>query len=375
MKINLFVKYLDDKTGGEKIAYNFADYLYRQGIDFNMYCGEIKTKAPIPFAEKVNELGLIGLNRFTKYLSFHKKSEKVIKNSAEAISFAFDRIEGCDIYRNGSGLHRDYLETSIEHYPHWQKFFKKLKRAVNPVNFYLKKAESDLYCSKSLKKVIVNSSLIGKTLVRNFPFIEGKIEIIHNGIDKSKFNFDVTLEKRENLRKKYFLEDKIAIGHASNNFERKGLRYIIQALSQMPKEFVLLVAGSRNSGVYKELATKYNVSDRVFFLGHINDMEEFYPALDIFCLPSLYDPFPSVIPESLGMGVPVVCSKHIGSSEIVNYGKNGIVLNELTVDETAKALRKCSDISVKNFSKDIAGFADMYSQYLKTIESVLKEKK
>lgn len=51
MNINLFVKYLDDKTGGEKIAYYFAEYLYKQKIPFTLYCGKIKTKNVPLFAE------------------------------------------------------------------------------------------------------------------------------------------------------------------------------------------------------------------------------------------------------------------------------------------------------------------------------------
>lgn len=253
MKINLFVKYLDDKTGGEKIAYYFAEYLYKQKVPFTLYCGKIKTKNVPIFAENVKELGLFGLNRFTKYFSFHHRCDRIVKKS-EDISFAFDRIVGCDIYRNGSGLHRDYLETSIEHYSPSKKILKGLKRAVNPVNVYLKKSEDALYHSKSLNKIIVNSSLIKDTLIKNFPYLKGKIVVVHNGINKSKFNFDVTLENRENLRKQYSLKDKVVIGHASNNFERKGLRFIVQALPKLPGKFILVVAGSGDTGYYKELS-------------------------------------------------------------------------------------------------------------------------
>jgi len=103
-------------------------------------------------------------------------------------------------------------------------------------------------------------------------------------------------------------------------------------------------------------------------------MEEFYPALDIFCLPSLYDPFPSVIPESLGMGIPVVCSKHIGSSEIVINNKNGVLLNTISDEEIAKAIKKCAEIDVQDFSRYILSLNDMYDEYLKIVEKVSKRK-
>jgi len=374
MNINLFVKYLDDKTGGEKIAYYFAEYLYKQKIPFTLYCGKIKTKNVPLFAENVKELGLVGLNRFTKYFSFHRKCDRIVRNS-EDISFAFDRIVGCDIYRNGSGLHFDYLKTSIEHYPASQKLFKKFKRKITPINYYLKKIEDELYNNRNLKSVIVNSELIKKTLKNKFPFLENKINVVHNGIDKAKFNFDVTLNKRDELKKQYKLYDSFVIGHASNNFERKGLRFIIQALPKLPEKFILFVAGSRDAGYYKELSKKCGVSDRVFFLGKIDDMTEFYPMLDLFCLPSLYDPFPNVVPESLGMGIPVVCSQHIGSSEIIVNNKNGMLLNRISAEEIALAIKGCSEINVQDFSSDVPGLSDMYDKYLKIIEKVSEEKK
>jgi len=373
MKINLFVKYLDDKTGGEKIAYNFADYLCKQKIPFTLYCGKIKT-ADIPvFAENVKELGMVNLSRFTKYLSFHRKCDRIIKNLGD-ISFAFDRIIGCDIYRNGSGLHTDYLTTSIEHYPVSQKRIKRFKRKVAPINYYLRKVEDKLYHDKKLKTVIVNSELIKTTLVNKFPFLDEKVKVVYNGIDKNKFNFKMTLNKRNELKKRYKFFDSFVIGHASNNFERKGLRFIIQGLAKLPENFILLVAGRGSTDYYRELSKKFGVSDRVFFLGEIVDMTEFYPMLDLFCLPSLYDPFPSVIPESLGMGIPVVCSKHIGSSEIVINNKNGVLLNTISDEEIAKAIKKCAEIDVQDFSRYILSLNDMYDEYLKIVEKVSKRK-
>ncbi|AEI13951.1 glycosyl transferase group 1 [Flexistipes sinusarabici DSM 4947] len=374
MKINLFVKYLDDKTGGEKIAYYFAEYLYKQKVPFTVYCGKIKTSNVPIFTENVKELGLVGLNRFTKYFSFHRKCDKIVKNSGD-ISFAFDRIVGCDIYRNGSGLHTDYLKTSIEHYPTSQKLLKKFKRTLAPINYYLKKVEDKLYESKKLGYVIVNSELIKTTLTNKFPFLEEKIEVVHNGIDKDKFNFDITLNKRNELKKQYKLYDSFVIGHASNNFERKGLRFIIQALAKLPEKFILVVAGSGSTGYYKELSKKCGVSDRVFFLGKIDDMTEFYPMLDLFCLPALYDPFPNVVPESLGMGIPVLCSKHIGSFEIIKNNKNGMVLNTISAEEIAISVKDCSKIRVQNFSQNVPGLNDMYDEYLKIIEKVSEDKR
>lgn len=48
------------------------------------------------------------------------------------------------------------------------------------------------------------------------------------------------------------------------------------------------------------------LSDRIRITGHVDDVERYYAAADVFFLTSREDPFPSVVMEALAMGLPAV---------------------------------------------------------------------
>ena len=61
----------------------------------------------------------------------------------------------------------------------------------------------------------------------------------------------------------------------------------------------------------REQVREYGLEGRVIFAGVRRDAERLYSAMDVFCLPSLYEGFPVVIPEALANGLPVVCSDRV----------------------------------------------------------------
>lgn len=54
------------------------------------------------------------------------------------------------------------------------------------------------------------------------------------------------------------------------------------------------------------LAARHGVTERVVFLGHIDDMVTFYQAIDALCLPSRSEGLPLAVLEAQSCGVPVV---------------------------------------------------------------------
>lgn len=75
-----------------------------------------------------------------------------------------------------------------------------------------------------------------------------------------------------------------------------------------PKKYILLVAGRpmRDPGVAN-----------VRYLGYRTDMVSLYGAADYTILPSHYEPFGLVVPESMQCGTPVITTLQVGATELL----------------------------------------------------------
>jgi UDP-glucose:(heptosyl)LPS alpha-1,3-glucosyltransferase len=81
----------------------------------------------------------------------------------------------------------------------------------------------------------------------------------------------------------------------------------------------LFVAGRGNRSRYK--------SSRAEFLGTVVDLPRVYAAVDIFILPTIYDPFSNACLEALACGLPVITTRDNGFSEIIEDGVHGSIVD------------------------------------------------
>jgi len=366
--VNIFVKYFHNKGGGERICFNFVNYLISKGVDVRIICGEDKLRDE-KYKNIMTETGLLKPGRYLKYSSFHKRAGRLMK-TLDGIHFSFDRIPGCHIYRNGSGLHSSYVSKTLDLMSSGKAFKKRLERAIDPINKHLIRMEKRTYQHPELKKVILNSQFLKKEVLSAFPDAERLIEIIPNGVSVERYQFSTARPFRD---KHNMADSTTLIGFAANNFQRKGLDHLIDAMSVLPPDYALMVAGGRRSDSYTSVIKQFGLEDRVIFLGAVDDMQGLYSSCDVFCLPSLYDSFGNVVPESLMCGTPVVVSAMAGSSEIVTDGENGYVVEELNGKALADAIVKCAELERKDYADSVLSEDDMYKMYLDVIIGVSDE--
>ena len=118
-----------------------------------------------------------------------------------------------------------------------------------------------------------------------------RVAVIRNGVDCERFSPGNKNNARTNLG--LTLNDTI-IGSAGRLEHVKGHDLLLKALPLVHSSVKLVIAGD---GTQREALTKMakdlSISDRVYFLGLVGDMPNFYRALDVFCLPSRCEGFPS----------------------------------------------------------------------------------
>lgn len=123
----------------------------------------------------------------------------------------------------------------------------------------------------------------------------------------------------------------ITIGAIARFVEAKGIDYLVRAIKELQNEkqkFVLKLAGSgEEEDNLKQLVKNLGIENEVEFIGWIDDKKSFFQSFDIFCLPSLKEPFGLVILEAMKYQKPVISTKCHGPTEILRHEKDGILFD------------------------------------------------
>jgi UDP-glucose:(heptosyl)LPS alpha-1,3-glucosyltransferase len=185
---------------------------------------------------------------------------------------------------------------------------------------------------KKAKKVIAISNSVKEDIIKYYKIPEEKIHVIYSGVNLEEFNLD-NRKFRDEIREKHGISPgDILLILVGNPYGRKGLEFVLRALSKIKQKNVkLLVSGKDEPGEFQSLINELGLTGRVVFrVGLYTDINKYFSAADIFVLPSLYETFGLVVIEAMGSGLPVIVSngEFIGASELIEDGKDGLLLKD-----------------------------------------------
>lgn len=286
-------------------------------------------KSASAFANEIEKLAPSG---GTGFRSSRDMRKHIPPNPPECdVLMSLERIWRCDVYRAGDGVHRAWLQRRAE----MGGPFQRLGRLLNRKHSATLALEKALFADCGAGRVIANSRMVQDEIVRFYGFPNEKIAVVYNGVPIDAFQRGE--KSRTKTREMLGLQSKeIAVLLAGSGWERKGLRFAIKAIEACGKETRLLVAGRGDKRKFR--------SDRVKFLEVVHDMPALYGAVDIFLLPTIYDPFSNACLEALAAGLPVVTTRANGFSEIMETGVHGTILDDpRNTDAVCQALRFWSD--------------------------------
>lgn len=257
------------------------------------------------------------LGRTWRDASFARCVRGVIASGRYDLVQAHERIPGCHIYRAGDGVHATWLELA-----------RKPLAWLSPWHRYTLAAEKAMFRHPALRAVICNSRMVRDDIARRFPDAADKLHVIYSGIDLERFHPGLRAEHREAVRAKVGADQTApVILFVGSGYERKGVATLIEALARMETRGAeaWIVGRDKVQAIYERRARALGIEKRVRFLGAQTDVRPFYGAADIFCLPTLYDPFPNAALEALACGLPVVTTATCGAAELIEPGNNGYV--------------------------------------------------
>ena len=214
----------------------------------------------------------------------------------------------------------------------------------NGVRRWLKFSDRRLALISRLDAVIALSRDIERTLVeRGIP--EEKVVYIPSGVNTSRFGPAESASEKSSLKEKLGLGDDPVIAFVGELSQRKGAHLLLQALRELDRVrfgWQLVLAGPPNDEAYAcRLATFVDDQrwrKRVYFLGHVNNIEDVFKAADIFCLPSKDEGMPGALLEAMVSGLACIITPFSSARELIKEGTSGRIVPPLAL-AIADALR------------------------------------
>ena len=138
--------------------------------------------------------------------------------------------------------------------------------------------------------------------------------------------------------------DAPVIGALGRFVEKKGFHHLIDALALLRDrghDFVLLIAGDGpDAGALRARVARCGLQEKVRFTGWISDKASFFSELDVFCVPSLHEPFGIVVVEGFAHGQASVLADAEGPREIARDEHDALMVRRGDPGHLAQALAR-----------------------------------
>ena len=317
MQVALVRRKIDPLGGGaERYAARLGRWLASGGHEVTLICQQIDDTLRKEDLQIV-QLPRVRTPQWTKATAFAAQAETAVAAKPYDFVFGLSAIPCSDLVRVSEGIHRHYLQER-----YGSSLLGSLQN-INPRHRALGQLEDEVFRLPSRRRFIVQCQLDRFLLHHHFDVADERITVLANGVDTDLFR----PVSNSHLKAKQPGPIRLLFAAASN-FRRKGLRELIQAIAILrDHEAQLHIAGPINRA-YQRLAREWRVDDRVQFLGLRHDMQALYAVSDLVIAPSIYEPFPNVVLESLACGTPVVTTVSNGAAEAIQHGHNGFLIGE-----------------------------------------------
>lgn len=205
-----------------------------------------------------------------------------------------------------------FKPIKLIHVEHGSDFSKLDNKIISFVNKFYMKTLGKLTLILSNKIVCVSEA--GKEFLKKEFKIKKDIEVIYRGVDLEYFK---TINK-SNYFDKY--NENINIVFVGRLIDGKGVQDIIEVIKSLDEKIILHIIGD---GEYKskliELVIKYNLQERVHFLGKLKHKEviSILKNKPLFINPSYTEGLPTSVLDGLFSGCPIIATNVGGTWEIL----------------------------------------------------------
>lgn len=323
--------------------------------------------APGPFVDAVQARGV----------TFHP-----LEHSTRSMSLLSDVRAAREVYRLFRALKPDIVHTHNPKPGVYGRLAAKLARVPAVVN-----TVHGLYAQPSdrfLKRAIVYSlervaaACSDAELVQNPEDVRvlrrlrvpaTRLAVLGNGVDLTRFKPASEPDRRAIRRELGIGESSVVIGAVGRLVKEKGYPELFDAFRAVRAAVPnaqLIVIGPHEPGKADALGTAVMAQaevDGVMFLGHRDDVEELYGAMDIYVLASHREGFPRSAMEAAASGLPLVLTNIRGCRQVVDVGATGRLVPVRDSVALAQALIDLATNAELRASMGAAGLAKAQREF------------
>lgn len=189
-----------------------------------------------------------------------------------------------------------------------------------------------------------------------------KIICIHNGIDVSRVK--TTVPRVEMRHRLGIQKNDFVIGTACRLVPIKRLDLLLEAfriVNQDHPQTLLVISG--DGPLYSKLTEqveRLEISSRIKFLGHRNDIYDVMSTFDVFVMTSEHEGIPMALLEAEAMKIPIIATDVGGISEICSPLETTQLVVRGHVDAVVRAVLKA--INTGNDSTNIRKSSESYER-------------
>ena len=174
-------------------------------------------------------------------------------------------------------------------------------------------------------------------------FIQGfEAEVVYNGVSLERFDLNGSYSFAEEIDKK---PGELWIGFIARMTFQKNPVHLLKAFREAVEEQknlrLVMIGGGELEQDVKNYIEEHHLGSSVKVLPFRKDIPNILNAIDIYCLPSLWEGLPIGVLEAMAMQKPVLASRVDGTTELVGP-ENGLLVGPTDLQELRHAILKMS---------------------------------
>ena len=207
----------------------------------------------------------------------------------------------------------------------------------------------ELRIFKSVQAQTVTTELQKEKLKELYDFTSDNVVVISPGVDVHTFRRLKPGETKveTDLPARYIF----CLSRIDTNKGHDFLLYAFDKVrTQIPDIDLVIGGGSLKPqprelevrGMMEEIIAEKDMHERVHIIGYVPDemLVPYYRQAQLFVLPSVFEPFGMTTLEAMACAIPVVVSRFGGIKNVIDSGKNGLLVDPSNPDEFAEAMVK-----------------------------------
>lgn len=198
----------------------------------------------------------------------------------------------------------------------------------------------DYMLAKLSSCIIVNSQA---TKMRFRSKTQKKIRVVYNGIDLKRFK-EASIFRPKWIQPKWKVI--LVVARASRDKRHDLVLFAFEKAAGSFLDHHLVCVGPPDASdkawwhYLQETTSKSAFSNRIHWIGEVDDIRPWYGMADVLVMPSENESFGRVLVEAMAVGVPVVATLGGGVPEIIRHGKDGLLARPGNAMEIADAINK-----------------------------------